>query len=113
MSLLLVTFAIEYSGGRLDQLRIDPIRRDCCFYAAGDYLLDDLKALRIPLPNFVHVSRDCSRVKYTWSASTDPRRPIVRQFSIYTVKILTRRVGPDQGDRCCRRPGVARAPVIG
>ncbi|EPS99517.1 hypothetical protein FOMPIDRAFT_1060756 [Fomitopsis schrenkii] len=74
MSVVSITLVLGYFGRRLHQLRIRPIRRDSRFYPVSDYLLDDLRALRISTPDFVDVSCDCLRVKYTWAASTDPCR---------------------------------------
>ena len=78
MPLLPITLVIGYSGRRLRQLRTDSVRRDSHFDPAGDYLVDDLRALRIPIPSFVHISSDCEKIEYTWSVSSlDIRRSIV------------------------------------
>ena len=74
--------ALEYIGRRLQQLRADPIRRDSRFFPYGDYLLDDLDVLNIPIPDYVYVSRDCKRVEYSWIAHSDPARSHVRRTLI-------------------------------
>ena len=78
MQLISHILALEYTGSRLRQLRADPIRRNHRFLPWGDYLLDDLNHLRIPIPEYVYVSRDCKRVEYTWAADPDPRRSDVK-----------------------------------
>ena len=74
--------ALEYLGRRVQQLRADPIRRNSRFFPWGDHLLDDLNILEIPTPDYVHVSRDCKGVEYTWTADSDPRNSHVRRTPI-------------------------------
>ena len=83
MPLLPITLVIRYSGRRLRQLRADPVCRGSRFDSAGDYLVDDLRALRISIPSFVHVSNDCEKIEYTWAVSSlDARCVIVSLFML-------------------------------
>ena len=71
MPLLSKVLTFHYTGRRLHQLRTDPPRIQSRFFPWGDYLLDDLRALEIPRPDFVNVSSDGRMVEYTWNAYPD------------------------------------------
>ena len=77
MHLLPKTLTLYYTGRRAHQLRADRPRRSTRFLP-NDYLLDDLKALRITIADFVNVSPDGRTVEYTWIADSDPIRAKVR-----------------------------------
>ena len=70
MQLISHILALEYTGTRLRQLRADPIRRNHRFLPWGDYLLDDLNHLRIPILEYVVRSEIVSAVVHQiWTIS--------------------------------------------
>ena len=101
MPLLPITLVIRYSGRRLRQLRADPVCRGSRFDSAGDYLVDDLRALRISIPSFVHVSNDCEKIEYTWAVSSlDARCVIVSLFMLRSCPQGTPREMPTTSPKC-------------